>query len=233
MEMGRGSGKVGWRGKTREDPGRSGKTHGAVRRVVGLGAGRDARFALHKGCWSGGRVGRKAGMVERGLPWARGRRPGEVGRGQGRVKKLLGRAYRDPKRPHPSAVPAVEPPTSQDVASESCPGSRLHMHEAQLIMQQRARLLVPAPDLLPALSGHGGSGQLRAAIYPPALSPAPSPASHTPSPRPAFHSAEAMSASSLGRGAHRQQGECHGNGHFPQKYSVWPPSCTEGCQGPE
>lgn len=49
---------------------------------VGLGAGRDVRLALHKGYWSGGRVRRKTGMVERGLPGARGRgRPGEAGRG--------------------------------------------------------------------------------------------------------------------------------------------------------
>lgn len=150
------------------------------------------------------------------------------------MKKLLCQAYQDLKRPHPAAVPSgwSHRLSWTCLQSVSPTAPQPHIYEAQLIMQHQARLLGPAaPTCSPTLSGHGGSGQLSAAHLPPSAVPCPSPTLPHPLHGP-FTGAEAMSAGSLGRGAAQTtRGSVMETGTFPEKYSVWPPSCIEELSG--
>lgn len=196
-----------------------------------------------RGALGGGTVGRGAGTleapqgtrragVEGGLGGARA--PERRERAAGRERKLLCPAYRDLKRPHPAVVPSgwSHRLSWTWLPSVSPTAPRPHIYEAQLIMHQ-ARLLVPAaPTCSPALSGRGGSGQLSAAHLPPSAVPCPLPHPHTHPLHGPFTGAEAMSAGSLRRGAAQTtRDSVMETGTFPEKYSVWPPSCIEELSG--
>lgn len=121
------------------------------------------------------------------------------------MKKLLPPAYQDRgglTRLHPLWL---EPPTIRGLASEhlSAPAPWLHIYEGQLPVPS-------APTCSPTLPGHGGgSGQLSGAHFSP---PSPPPAQcwllplspHLP--RDGRALSQAVSAGSLERGQHRQQG---------------------------
>ena len=146
------------------------------------------------------------------------------------MKKLLPAAYQDRgglTRLHPLWL---EPPTIRGLASEhlSAPAPWLHIYEGQLPVPS-------APTCSPTLPGHGGgSGQLSGAHFfpppppppprarppPPAPPPPPTPPPPPPPPpapcwllplsphlpRDGRALSQAVSAGSLGRGQHRQQG---------------------------
>lgn len=187
---------------------------------------------------SGGTAGRKAEMVERGCP-GQGQegRPGRREGATGRAKKLLGPAYQDLKRPHPSAVPSVEPPTSQDLPSESLTRApRLHIYEAQLIMQHQAGLRVPGlPAPSPLRPGEARGSCLSGAHLPPSTALPLPPSSHTPSPWPAaFTGAEAVSARQPEEGQLRQQGAVSWKRALSPRnilFGLLP--ALRGCQEPE
>ena len=147
------------------------------------------------------------------------------------MKKLLPPAYQDRgglTRLHPLWL---EPPTIRGLASEhlSAPAPWLHIYEGQLPVPSAA-------TCSPTLPGHGGgSGQLSGAHFSPpsppprpVLAPAPLP---PPPPRWPGPFTGRVSRQ-LGEGAAQTtRGDVMETSTFPEKYSVWPPSCIEELSG--